>query len=127
MIYKWEEAIPLGTEESDPEEWRLDITAGLITRAQIFFPWGCFALAHIQVWHAGLQLYPFSGGEWLSGNDILYDFTDQFVIDTVPYFLTVKGYNQSEKWDHTPWVAIQVVRPRRLPMFEQFLRLLSGG
>jgi len=127
MIYYWEEAIPLGTLKTDPEVWSLAITEGLITRCQVFFPWGCANLAHVQVLHGTNQLYPFTRGEWLGGNDIRHEFTDRVPITTVPHFLTIQGYNESEKWPHTPWVAVQIIRPRVLPALEQLLHALTGG
>ena len=127
MIYKWEETIPSETAEADAEEWSLKITEGVVTRCWVFFPWGCANYAHVQVLHGSNQLFPFTRGEWLGGNDILHEFGEHYEVKAVPYSLTVKGYNDDETYDHKPWVIVRVTRPSMPPWVGEVLRRLGVG
>lgn len=125
MIYKWEELIPFETAEADAVEWKLKITAGVITRCWVFFPWGCANLAHVQVLHGSNQIFPFTRGEWLGGNDILHEFGEHYEVKTVPFSLTIKGYNDDDTYDHTPWGMVQVMRPSMPSWIDELLNRLG--
>lgn len=127
MIYKWEETIPTGTPETDPEEWGLEITSGIIVRWWVFFPWGCANVAHIQVLRGPDQLLPYTRGEWLGGNDVLHEFGDHYEVKDEPLHLTIRGYNYGGTYDHKPWVVVQVDRPAMPPWIGELLRRLGIG
>ncbi len=127
MIYKWEELIPSKTAEADAVEWSLEITKGVIKRCWVFFPWGCANYAHIQVLRGPDQIFPYTRGEWLGGNDILHEFGENYEVKAEPLHLTIKGYNDDDTYDHTPWVIVQVERPTMPSWVDVLLARLGMG
>jgi len=127
MIFRWEQTIPANTPRSAPLEWKMRITTGTITNVWIFFPWGCANLAGIQIWYEGTQVWPVTANEWMRGNDILYHFEDPYRIETEPTFLLIKGYNEDDTYDHTPWVMVQVIREALPERLKRFFEILTRG
>ena len=125
MIYYGDTTIPKNTPISSPYEYVIDISKGTVKRIEIYFPWGCAGLVGVQIHRYTWQIFPNSREKWITGNDKIWFEEPYEVIDTEPYTLTVKTYNLDDTFDHTPLIAIEIIKTRETQFINQFLKALG--
>jgi hypothetical protein len=108
VYYLVEVTVPSQTPASDPQVTRIEVYPGMVTQEWFGFPPGCYGLAHIQVWHHGIQLWPFSPHESFHWDGYVYELTDRYPIDSEPYELVVKTWNEDDTYDHALTFAVEI-------------------
>jgi hypothetical protein len=100
-VYRFTFTIPANTPASSPAVaiWR--IPAGSIRYFRIYIPPGHFGLAHMAIWHGGLQIAPLPEGEWFNGNDGWIDFEPTLEVRGGEITLVLSGYNEDEAYQHS--------------------------
>lgn len=109
MIYETAITIPANTSRTNPQRTDIKLTAGILSRLNVQFPPGCVGLAHISIWWQSHQLYPTNPDADISADDYTVDFEVYFPLDTAPYVLSVRGYNEDDTYDHTITVRFGVL------------------
>lgn len=108
MFYSTEIVLPANTPELTPIIKRLGVHPGVTQHVWFGFPAGCYGLAHIQVWHAGWQVWPLTQRESLHWEHQVIDFDDRYPISAEPYEFVVKGWNLDDSYQHTLWFAVTI-------------------
>ena len=112
MLYGIDFAIPANTTQAIPLRQKFILTEGIITRFIVFLPWGCGGLCGLRVLRNEQQLFPISHSTWIIGNDSLYEFADDFSLDTEPYTLMLEGYNLDDTYQHT--LEVKAIMTRKV-------------
>jgi len=95
--------LPANTPAGSPVELDMELVEGRVLQVALLFPPGPAALAHVQVWVGGEQLYPTGTGQsFHPDNQLLVIPTDFDVplVDSV-YQITLRGWNLDDTWPHT--------------------------
>ncbi len=106
MIFKAEILTPANTPESAPVITRVSVYPGVTRRVFVGFPRGCVALAHLQVWHWGWQVWPWTPQTSFAWDDYMYTFEDRYPITEEPLELVVKTWNDDDTFPHTLSFAV---------------------
>ena len=101
MLYKVECPTPANTPKNKPVIVRCRVYPGKVTRVWVGFPQGCFGLCHLQVWHQGLSIWPWSPADSFHWNDYMFTFTDSFPLTAEPYEFVIKTWNYDDFYAHT--------------------------
>ncbi len=101
MLFQTEILVPANTPASAPVETRLPVYPGITQRIWAGFPKGCFGLAHMQIWHSGWQVWPWSPVQSFHWNDYMFTFEDRYPITVEPLELIVRGWNLDDFYGHT--------------------------
>jgi len=124
MDYKYAVKTTAGTSEANAKKTPLKLTAGIITKVQLLHPEGCHGLAYASIWEGGHQLYPSNPETAYHGNDVPMEFEDNYELEA-PALLTLKTWNLDDTYDHTVYVRITVLRPKKDVAQEAMLELLG--
>ncbi len=108
MIYEKRLTIPKLTLEAAPASETLEIHPGIIKQVSIYFPPGCAALAHVQMFYWERQFWPTNPNSDFTGDGILLSFPEDLKIVDPPYDIVIKGWNDDDTYPHTPIVRFQV-------------------
>jgi len=133
MLYKIDCPTPANTPASHPVINRVRVYPGIVTRVWVGFPRGCYGLAHLQVWHWGWQVWPWSPQQSFHWNDYMFDFSDRYPLTTEPLEFVVQTWNLDDFYAHTPTFAVLVDPAPAAGELEGLLRslqelgLLVGG
>lgn len=106
MYYQKTILVPANTTELSPVKVLLPLTRGTIRRFLVSFPPGCHRLTHVQVFHFGWQLLPWSPGESLAWDNYVFDLTHHYPVEVEPYDLTIRAWNDDDSYDHTVFVGV---------------------
>jgi hypothetical protein len=93
-----------------PERLQAKLSVGIIKEVSVYFPWGCAGLVGVRILHYEHQLYPTNLDEWLTGNEILVKFEDEYLILEGPNEFKLEAYNEDNFYPHTPIVSFNVLR-----------------
>jgi hypothetical protein len=126
MLFTGSEAVPANTVALSPVEYTIGLTKGTITRVQVYFPWGCAGLVGVQVLRYTWQLFPQSRGEWLIGNDAMWEDNGRYPLDTEPFEVLVRVYNLDDSYEHAPIVAVEISDAAVSAGLQQFLEVVGG-
>lgn len=109
MIYVHRHTIPPNTEESDPLEYTLKLTYGIIHKVSIGFPRGCSGLAHLKIFRLEHQIFPTNteGSFAFDGTNI--EWQDHYEILGKPYNVLLVGWNNDTLFAHTITVRLAIV------------------
>jgi hypothetical protein len=122
MFYEKQLTIPKNTARSAPVETTIEIHPGIALGGEVFFPPGCAALAHVQVYYWEHQVAPVNPDGYFSGDGPpATPFNLDLEIVDPPYLFTVVGWNEDDTYPHTPIVRINVIP------FDKDLRTLLSG
>ena len=108
MFFQCEVLTPANTPASSPIVTRLAVYPGVTRQVWVGFPRGCFALAHLQVWRWGWQLWPWTPQQSFHWDNYVYTFEDRYPILNEPLELVVKTWNLDDSYDHTLTFACTV-------------------
>lgn len=101
MFFQAEIEVPPLTLPSAPIVTRLAIYPGVTTQEWVGFPRGCYGLAHMQIWHWGYQLWPWTPQTSFHWDDYMFTFFDRFPITEEPLELVIKTWNLDDTYPHT--------------------------
>lgn len=78
----------------------------------IFFPPGCAGLVGVQVYHREHILAPADKGEWIKGNDIMWNWVLDWDMFGGGNYIGLVGYNLDDTYCHEILVAMSLL-PRQ--------------
>lgn len=107
MIFNYAVTIPKNTTKAAPVDTLLQLTRGTIVNMELQFPSGVIALAHVQLYVGGHQLYPSNpDGDFATSNETI-DWPVELDLDTGANQLRFIGWNTDASFDHT--ITVRVV------------------
>lgn len=109
MFFSAALAIPASTLESGPVRKTFKITAGLITRVWVRWRYGSANLCGVRIKRGEFQYWPLSIGSWFPSSPQGLEFAERHWVLTGAYELTVEGYNKDDTFEHTVWVAFEML------------------
>lgn len=133
MLFQAEIPIPANTPASSAVITRLRVYPGVTTRVWAGFPEGCYGLAHMQIWHWGWQVWPWTPQTDFHWNNFMFSFEDRYPITEEPLEFVIKTWNEDDFYPHTLtfMITIEPAPPeeelRRLYDTLSALGLLVGG
>lgn len=116
MYYETSITIPANTSRSSPEEVELKVTQGIIHRGEIEFPWGCAGLAHVSVHYQEHQIWPANPSGDIASDDHVVPIDDIIRLDSAPYLLDIRGWNDDDSYSHTLRVRVGLLRREELAL-----------
>ena len=109
MIYKIDLPTPANTLKAKPKVYRVRVYPGVTKRIWIGFPRGCYGLCHVQVWHWGWQVWPWSPDDSFHWDDYMFTFEDRYRLTAEPLEFVVRTWNLDDSYAHTPTFAVTVI------------------
>ena len=92
--------------ELDPLVTVLELTAGKLTGGWIYFPSGPAGKLHVSVWRGSHQLAPANPEADYALDDTRVPLHLNYLLDTPPYQVEIKTWNESTTYEHTCTVCI---------------------
>jgi len=111
MHYSFDLTIPAQTTEVNKISLVCPVNYGILREIEIFFPWGCAGLVHVQIYRFQRQIFPSNIDSNYSDNDYHLRFEEYYPILELPYELVVKGWNLDDYFDHTIVFRFSVIHP----------------
>lgn len=121
MLYKVECLTPANTLKASPIVTRCRVYPGVVTRVWVGFPKGCYGLAHLQVWHHGWPVWPWSPADSFHWNDYMFSFADKYPLTAEPYEFVARTWNLDDFYPHTP-VFMVLVEPAQREVSQEQMR-----
>ena len=100
MVYSATITTVANTAPSAPKTTTLQATSGVVVRSEFYFPPGSSGLMGIQVRVANVQILPIDRDEWLIGDNRTVVIDDLYEMDSEPFELEVRTYNEDTDYDH---------------------------
>lgn len=100
MFFQAEILTPANTPATAPIVTRLGIYPGVTTQEWVGFPRGCYGLVHMQIWHWGWQLWPWTPQTSFHWDDYMFTFYDRYPITEEPLELVIKTWNLDDTYPH---------------------------
>ena len=125
MIYEKRLTIPKNTAASAPVCATLEIHPGIVKRVDVYFPPGCAALAHVQLFYWERQIWPTNPNSDFTGDGTLLSFPEDLKIVDLPYEIEIRGWNPDDTYPHTPIVRIQMQAEKMTAV--ELLKVLALG
>jgi hypothetical protein len=126
MYYQATVRVPANVLETAPTLTRLSITRGVIQQILVGFPAGCAGLVHVQVFHGGWQVCPWTPGEDLAWDGYVYEFQTRYPVVAEPYELVVRAWNEDDTYEHRIFVGVSMLEGEVDSSMLDFLRLLQA-
>ena len=111
MIFTASISTALSTGETNPDSNIIDLRWGIIHRLEVDIPGGHNGLTGIRFYHAEIQKWPTTPGQWLQGNNVQIGFNVFHVLLSEPFFLRVETFNSDTTYNHIIHVRIGVLPP----------------
>ena len=108
MIYEKRLTIPKLTLATAKVSVTCEIHPGTVKQLQVYFPPGCAALAHVQVFFWDRQVWPTNPNSDFTGDDTLLSFPENLVIVEAPFEFVIKGWNDDDTYPHTVITRFQI-------------------
>jgi len=124
-MYTYSLTVPAGTPNTAPEEARVKLSAGILSRVLVFFPPGCCAYAHAVIFYQGYQIEPWNRDGSFAWNDYVYEIECEHEIIAPDTEVTIKGWNDDDIYEHTINFAFDVVQPEEVTTESLLQRLLK--
>lgn len=115
MDYQVSFTVPANTAEEDAISYTLEIAPGIINLVYMQGRRGAAGLPKVRIYWGEKQLYPSSPDEWYSIDWTIIEFREHLIIYDYPYELTIKTYNEDEKYGHKVVVRVNVWPLELLP------------
>lgn len=109
MQYTFPIELAANTSASAPTRFDTKLDPGTLTKVLVYFPWGCAGLVGLRILYYEHQVYPSNAQQWFTGNEILIEFEDDFLIEEGWGEFKVEGYNTDDFYTHTPIVSFVVL------------------
>lgn len=100
--------IPKNTTQANFTSYTLPLPISQSERLWVEFPAGCKGLVGVQLWRGVEQIFPLPAGVWLRSDDRTMNFRFSHVIDREPYEIQIRGYNDDDTFQHTPWIGLEL-------------------
>ena len=100
MLYTATVDTVANTSRGEPLSTILQATSGIVVRSEFYFPPGPSGLVGIQVRVANVQISPVDRDEWLIGDNVTIEYADFYGLDTEPFQLEIRTYNDDTEYDH---------------------------
>lgn len=132
MHYSFDFAIPTNTLEVNKISLACPVNYGMLREVEIFFPWGCAGLVHVQIHRFQRQIFPSNPDSNYSDNDYHLKFEEYYPVLELPYELIVKGWNLDDYFEHTITFRFSVIHPSAIsavsgtPITQEELAALLG-
>lgn len=110
MIYVFPITIPKNTPQSTPLNTTLELSPGRITQVHVQYPSGVVALAHIQIFHTGFQVFPTNPDGSFATSDETITWDDDVLLDKGVYSLLAVAWNTDASFDHT--ITVRIIMER---------------
>ncbi len=133
MLYKVECPTPALTTKYSPVVTRCRVYPGMVTRTWVGFPKGCYGLCHLQVWHQGWPVWPWSPADSFHWDNYMFSFADRYPLTAEPFEFVIKTWNEDDFYAHMPtfMVLVEPAPPeeelRRLHRTLEALGILRGA
>jgi len=133
VLFQAEILTPANTPASRPIKTRLAVYPGITGRTWVGFPPGPKGLAHMQIWHSGWQVWPWTPGTSFHWDNHIFTFQDRYPITVEPLEFVVKTWNLDDSYPHalTFMVTVEPAPPpeevRELHRTLEALGLLRGA
>jgi hypothetical protein len=108
MIYEKRLLIPKLTQEAAKVEATCEIHPGTVKQLQVYFPPGCAALAHVQIYYWDRQVWPTNPNSDFTGDNTLLSFPENLIITGAPFEFVIKGWNDDDTYPHTAIVRFHI-------------------
>lgn len=112
MYYQATVTVPPQTDERDALRRRLKVYPGVTEHVWVSFPHGAAGLAHLQVYHHGVQVWPTTSGESFAWDDYVYSFDDRYPIVAEPFEFLIVTWNLDNAYPHTLKFAVTIEHAR---------------
>lgn len=109
MLYVAQLTIPAKTLIDDPIEETVKVTLGKVNEISVQFPPGCCNLVGIWVEFHGVKILPYNPTGILYGDSSTLVYKLDYDVDTLPYDVLIKGYNQDDIYNHNVYLTINVI------------------
>ena len=116
MHYSFDLTIPENTAEENKISLRCPVNYGILRRVEIFFPYGCAGLVHVQIYRFEHQIFPSNIDSSYADNDYHLSFEEYYPILDLPYELKIFGWNLDDYFDHTVTFRFSVINPKAITM-----------
>lgn len=132
MHYSFDLTIPENTTEAGKISLVCPVNYGILREIEIFFPWGCAGLVHVQLYKAINQIFPSNKDESYKDNDYHLKFEEYYPILEKPYELTLWGWNLDDYFSHVITFRFLVIHPSAIsavsgiPIAQEELAALLG-
>jgi len=111
MHYSFDLEIPANTLEAAKISLVCPVNYGILRQVEIFFPWGCAGLVHVQIHRFQRQIFPSNIDSDYADNDYHLKLEEYYPILELPYSLVVWGWNLDDYFDHTITFRFSVIHP----------------
>ena len=121
MDYNFRQSVPAGTSETEPTRLALPLERGIIVKVRVGIPDGAADEVHVTIWQGLHQLWPQRPGSSYAWNDQVYNIEESYVLEEVPYELTLVAWNDDKVNAHQVMVGFNILplEPSRLGQFVQ--------
>lgn len=93
---------------SSPTRVNFNLPIGVIQRIWVEFPRGCSGQVGLSIWRGTNQIFPLPEGAWIRSDNAVMSFAFTHDMRTDPLFVELRGYNEDDTYQHTPWVAFEM-------------------
>ena len=121
MDYNFSQSVPAGTSETESTRLALPLERGIIVKVRVGIPDGAADEVHVTIWRGLHQLWPQRSGDNYAWNDHVYEIEESYVLEEVPYELTLVAWNEDSINAHQVMVGFNILplEPSRLGQFVQ--------
>lgn len=109
MLYSCSISTPITSTEVNPTHTKLDITKGVITQWQVFFPPGSEGTLKIRVTKGSVPLFPLSYASYIHGEDMLMTVPEFLYLNTEPFELDILTWNDDIVNSHTLTLYVTIL------------------
>lgn len=109
MIFSKQLVIPANTTKTSPITEKLKIIRGTAQRVFVAIPSGSSGLAHLAIDFQGSQIWPFNPDGDFSGDDMVFDFPEEFSFDSDPLILELRGWNDDDSYQHAITLYVSIM------------------
>lgn len=109
MLYQGILTIPANTDKTSPVETNVNVLPGTVNKVYILFPPGCNGLAHIEIYNKNRKVWPTSPDESFYGDTFPFDWEEDYLVDELPYVLTLRGWNLDNLYEHNVVVRFSIL------------------
>lgn len=121
MDYNFRLSVPAGKTEASPATLALPLEHGIIVKVRVGIPDGAADEVHVTIWQGLHQLWPQRSGDSYAWNDYVYEIEESYVLEEVPYELTLVAWNLDTVNAHKVMVGFNILllEPSKLGQFVQ--------
>lgn len=129
MGYAWDITVSANTTSASPKKKVLKLHPGIITRIGCKFPRGCHGLVKVRLTRGGVfQVFPFSAGEWVTGDNEEVFFNYYYDLTDHPRKLKLEAISPGSTYPHDITIRVTVL-PKSvasmIPVIDLLSRLLA--